>query len=176
MPLPELSTPRLRLVPVRPEDVDSLHRLFTDPFVKRFLFDDVTITRQRAEEELSAALEAERDHGLGTWLVKPRREEAVAGFVGLRPIGDTKEAEILYGFYPAFTGKGLALETTRAALSWLFATRDISRVLGITDPENAASCRLLGRLGMRPLADYPILNYHQLTREDFERARLGSTA
>lgn len=170
MPIPELTTPRLRLVPVTPADLDALHRLFADPFVRRFLFDDVVIPKSRAKEEVDAALKAEKEHGVGMWIVRPLDEDELAGFVGIRPIGDTSEVEILYGFYSEFTGRGLATEATRTALCWLFASRSVSRVLGITDPANEESTRVLERLGMRPMPDYPIVNYHQLTREDFERA------
>ena len=43
MAFPVLRTQRLVLLPCTPEDVDSLHTLFTAPEVRRYLWDDVVI-------------------------------------------------------------------------------------------------------------------------------------
>jgi len=55
MPLPVLRTPRLVLVPFAPEDLDALHALWTDEHVRRYLWDDIVISRERATETFKGA-------------------------------------------------------------------------------------------------------------------------
>ena len=57
MSLPILRTPRLTLQPYRLDDIDLLHQLWTTPEVRRYLWDDIVITRQRAEETVRAAID-----------------------------------------------------------------------------------------------------------------------
>lgn len=46
--------------------------------------------------------------------------------------------------------KGLATEACRASLEFGFATLGLERILGLVLPENAASIRVLEKVGMRP--------------------------
>lgn len=48
------------------EDVGYLHRLWTDPAVRRFFWDDEVITRRRAEAAIREAVEDFGRHGLGS--------------------------------------------------------------------------------------------------------------
>ncbi|HET7450375.1 MAG TPA: GNAT family protein [Gaiellaceae bacterium] len=46
-------------------------------------------------------------------------------------------------------GKGFATEAARAVVDWAFATAGMHRVVGRTEARNAASARVLEKLGMR---------------------------
>ncbi|MCU0635807.1 MAG: hypothetical protein MUE41_13110 [Gemmatimonadaceae bacterium] len=50
--LPTLATARLSLTPTTARDVDALWTLWTDPDVRRYLWDDRTITRDEAAATL----------------------------------------------------------------------------------------------------------------------------
>jgi hypothetical protein len=45
-----------RDVPFASEDLDALHALWTDPDVRRYLWDDIVISRERAAETVDDAL------------------------------------------------------------------------------------------------------------------------
>ena len=149
MPLPELRTARLRLRPFGVGDVDAIHALWTDPGVRRFLWDDRVIGRERAAEEVSSALKDEAEGGFGLWTLHLRAAWGVIGFCGFRRMHGADELELLYGLLPGHWGKGLAVEASRAALDQLFAACSPPRVYALADPPNAQSFRVMEKLGMR---------------------------
>jgi RimJ/RimL family protein N-acetyltransferase len=57
----------LRLRPAEHADLDRLWALWTDPDVRRFLWDDVTISREHAAEVLGGLIEAGVASGRGLW-------------------------------------------------------------------------------------------------------------
>ena len=58
MKLPVIQTQRLELVPFREEDIDALHHHWTDPQVRRWLWDDVVIPKERVAETVRWTIEA----------------------------------------------------------------------------------------------------------------------
>ncbi len=149
MALPHLRTRRLELRPFALADVDALHALWTDPLVRRWLWDDEMISRERAADVVASSLAGTRE-GAGSWCVTVTGESTLAGFCALMPLGE--ELELLYGLAPAYWGRGLAVEAARAVLSWLFATSAIPRVWAGADHPNTRSFAVMDRLGMRPAA------------------------
>jgi ribosomal-protein-alanine N-acetyltransferase len=145
---PELRTERLFLRPYRAEDLDALHALWTDPDVRRYLWDDVVIARDLAEEVLRASLALFEQRGFGQWAVFLQGEPDLIGFCGYRLHEDTPE--LLFGLLRTYWGRGLATEAARAVLHDGFTRLGFARVVAATDPPNAASVRVLQRLGMRP--------------------------
>ena len=144
-----LSTPRLHLRRYTPGDVDALHAIWIDPDVRRYLWDEQVIPRSTALEVVQAALESASTLDFGQWMLTTHRDEPV-GFCGFRPFEPRDdEAELIYGLLPCWWKRGLAVEAATAALDWAFDERGLSRVVAATDPPNAASVRVMERLGMR---------------------------
>jgi RimJ/RimL family protein N-acetyltransferase len=142
-------TARTRLRPASMQDVGYLHRLWTEPAVRRFFWDDEVITRARAEAAVREAVGDFGRHGWGLW-ISERREGggAPVGFCGLRHLDGGPEVEVLYGISPAEWGRGYATEISQAILRYGFETAGLARIWGIADPENLASRRVLEKIGM----------------------------
>ena len=142
-------TARTRLRPASMRDVGYLHRLWTEPAVRRFFWDDEVITRGRAEAAVREGVEDFGRHGLGLW-ISERREggRAPVGFCGLRHLDGGPEVEVLYGISPAEWGRGYATEIAQAILRYGFETAGLTRIWGIADAENLASRRVLEKIGM----------------------------
>jgi ribosomal-protein-alanine N-acetyltransferase len=68
-------------------------------------------------------------------------------FKGLEPEG---RAEIGYGILEAYQGRGYATEAVRAALAWAFGHPELQAVEAETEPDNAASQRVLAKCGFLP--------------------------
>ena len=172
MALPTLHTTRLTLRPWRLDDIDELHVLWTRPEVRRYLWDDQTITRERAEATVREFM-APQDEGLGGWLLLDRPTDQPVGFAALirREPGDP---ELLYGLAPESWGRGLATEAGRAVLAYAFTAVGCGRVTAATDVPNVASARVMERLGMR-FTHRGTLNgldtvFYDIGREDFVTA------
>jgi ribosomal-protein-alanine N-acetyltransferase len=162
---------RTTLRPVGPEDVPALHALWTDSDVRRFLWDDVSISEERAAEVVAASGADFTAHAFGFWMVYETASGQFAGFCGLRP-SKGGEPELLFGFWPRYWGQGLATEASRAVLKYAFEVLACPHVVAATDVPNAASARTLARIGMQ-FERRGALNgldtlFYRLSRERFQ--------
>ncbi len=135
--------------------MDDLHRLWSLDEVRRYLWDDQPVSRAQVEETVAAAIRSFDEHGYGQWVVFPRLgrgdrgADGAIGFCGLTACESAGEAELLYGLAPAVWHRGLATEAARAMLRLGFEEHGLSRVVAVCDRPNAASIRVMERLGMR---------------------------
>jgi [ribosomal protein S5]-alanine N-acetyltransferase len=149
MGLPTLETARLVLRPWSLDDIDALHQIWTDAHVRRYLWDDEVISRQRAAAAVEAAVTSANQCGVGLWNVHSKPPLALAGFCGFRFIGDTRDIELLYGLLPEYCGRGLATEAARATLAHGFEAGLFRRVYARMDVMNRASIGVVERLGTK---------------------------
>ena len=86
--------------------------------------------------------------GFGLYLTELREGAIPIGMCGLIKRESLADVDIGFAFLPAFWGQGYAYEASLAVI--VYAKRDfaLTRLVGITSPENRKSIRLLGRLGM----------------------------
>ena len=145
----QLETVRLRLRPFVASDLDALHLLWTNPDVRRYLWDDVEISRDRAEAVIGLSIESFSSRGFGFWAVFFRENtDNLIGFCGLRTFGDTEDVEILYGIHPSHWGQGIATEASEAVLNFGFQTCGLTKIYAGADSPNASSFRVIEKLGM----------------------------
>src|SRR5262245_44417418 len=146
--LASIHTSRLRVRPYRENDLDALHALWTDPQVRRYLWDDRVIERTLAAEVMRGSIASTAAEGFGHWAVCPTGGDALIGFCGLRRLDDGPDVELLYGLAPAYWHRGLATEAARAMLRFGFGQLGFARIFALTDAPNTASVAVMQRLGM----------------------------
>jgi aminoglycoside 6'-N-acetyltransferase len=73
----------------------------------------------------------------------------LVGDIGVFLDHDGRYAEIGFTLARHSQGRGVAATAVREAIGLIFAATKVDRVFGITDARNAASVRLLERVGMR---------------------------
>ena len=71
-------------------------------------------------------------------------------FKGLSPDG---AVEIGYGLLPEYEGQGYATEAVKAVTDWALAQPGVNTVEAETDPDNAASQRVLAKCGFLPTGE-----------------------
>ena len=164
-----VETARLRLRMLRPEDLDDLAALFADPEVMKYVADGKPASREETRKALDSIIQHWRRHGFGRWAVEDKTTGEFVGFGGLRSLFGT--SEVVYHFATRHWGKGLATELGRASLRYGFETHRFARIVAIAKPENAASIRVMEKLGMRYEKDanyYGIdVTQYEINREDF---------
>lgn len=148
--LPVLETPRLVLKALTLEAVEAAHRLWTEPGVRLYLWDDEIITPERARVPLSQSEADFERHGFGLWGVYRPPDSRLIGFCGLRQADLMPEPELLFGLTESEWGKGLAREAATAVLHFGFDRLRLPLIGAATDLPNRASVRLLARLGFSP--------------------------
>jgi RimJ/RimL family protein N-acetyltransferase len=147
--MPTLSTARLVLRPISPSDVDALHCFWTDPSVRKYLWDNEIISRDTVVEIVRASDACFRELGSGLFAFELASEPGqLVGFCGLRHMDGTDDIELLYGVLPRYWGEGLVTEAAREVLRHGFETCGLERIMGATDTPNQRSVRVMQRLGM----------------------------
>jgi RimJ/RimL family protein N-acetyltransferase len=145
-------TERLHLRPFEPGDLDALVAMHGDPDVVRYLYFDVRgrdeLRTMLAEKQVRVTLAKEGD---GLNLAAARRDtgEVVADMTLFWRSEQHHQGEVGYIVHPAHGGHGYATEATRALLRLGFEELGLHRICGRLDARNAASARLLERVGMR---------------------------
>jgi RimJ/RimL family protein N-acetyltransferase len=145
--VPILETPRLRLRPFAHDDVDVLYAQWTDPDVRRYLWDGRVIARDEVLAVVDESIAAFASRGSGFWVIEIGAPPVVIGFAGLRPLPDATDLELYYGIDPRHWRHGYATEAARAVLRYGFDVLGLDAIPIRTDGPNAASVAVMERLG-----------------------------
>jgi ribosomal-protein-alanine N-acetyltransferase len=152
MPLP-IRTGRLEIRPFTIADVAEVHVAYSDPDVGWPLAPGgVSRSLDDTREVVAAILRFhEGSEGLGPWAVVELASGSVMGDCGLFRCEDAwayGELELAYRLRKEAWGRGLATEAAAAVLRYAFEEMDAPRVVADLDAGNAASLRVLEKVGM----------------------------
>ena len=86
------------------------------------------------------------------WIIE-RQDGTHIGDLCFKGLEDNKNPEIGYGILDEFQGKGYATEAVKLALLWAFGHPEITAVEAESDPDNAASQRVLEKCGFHANGD-----------------------
>jgi RimJ/RimL family protein N-acetyltransferase len=152
MPDYPIETQRLRLRPFTRGDVDAVFSYRGREDVCAFLFDE-PMSREACAEAVQVrvgqvALTAEGDKIV--LAVERRDAVGVIGEVSLIwRSEENRQGELGYIFHPDAHGQGFATEASRALLRFGFEGAGLHRIYARCDARNAASAKVMARLGMR---------------------------
>lgn len=146
LPTPTLRTDRLLLRPFADEDADDLWALHSDAHVLRYWDSPPWTDRARADRFLATCRRL-AEEGSGARVVI-EHEGAFLGWVGLSEWNpDHRSARLGFVLGATAWGHGYATEAARALLGWAFDALPLNRVQAEADTRNAASTRVLEKLG-----------------------------
>ena len=151
-PIYPIRTERLLLRPFALDDLDARHAYESRPDVARFLYWRPR-TRAECAEKLNASLDTTTIEQEGDTLkiaVTLADSGALIGDVNLEWLSrEHSSAEIGYIFHPDHHGHGYAREAAAELLRLGFDELGVHRIIGRCEARNAASARVLSKLGMR---------------------------
>jgi ribosomal-protein-alanine N-acetyltransferase len=147
------STDRLILRPHTVEDAAYLMALNADPEVVRYTGDGPFASLEGAAVVATSLARQYAERRLGRFVVVERRSGRAIGWCGLRWHDDEGAADLGFRLSRDRWGEGFATEAARACLTY-------GDALGIgifarAMPANAASVRVLHKLGFRETASAP---------------------
>ena len=145
----EIQTQRLVLRPLKSGDLDAIHRLWTAPGVRRYLWDDEIIPRDRTEDILQENERLFTEKSFGLWGGWSQTRERLIGFSGFWYFREPPEPEILYGIADDLWGRGYASEMAAAMVAYGFEKLNVPKIIGSTDAPNVASSRVMEKLGFQ---------------------------
>lgn len=149
-----IETPRLRLRPFTPADLDAFTALAADPEFQAWSLTG-PLDADQAQRKLEALIALYETQGFSKWAIEMRQAPRIIGYcgLGLEEIEGRSLPEFGYRLAPASRGQGLATEAARAAIEDAFDRLGMSEIHAFAEPGNAASLRVLEKLGLSYLRD-----------------------
>ena len=146
-----LETERLALDEFTLGDAPYILEALTDPSFTENIGDRGLTALEDARAYLEGGpLPAYRDPGHHMWRVTEKATGEVVGMCGLIKRDGLDDVDVGYALLPRFWGKGYAQEAAAACVNWGLKVKGYSRIVAIIKPGNAASAKVLGKLGMQP--------------------------
>ena len=148
LPQPELRSERLCLREVHDDDAPALFAIHSDPQVMRYWSYPAWTQAAQAEQKVADIQRQRRELDILVWTIADAGTDRLIGTSAVFAIDLAQgRAEIGYSLHRDWHGRGLASETLRLILRYLFDELGLRRIEADADPRNAASCRLLEKLG-----------------------------
>jgi [ribosomal protein S5]-alanine N-acetyltransferase len=145
-----LETQRLILREFKQEDTQKLVSILANSKVMKFSPTGI-LSMSQTQEKVESFITSYKKYGFGKWAVILKESSELIGYCGIavETIDYQDEREIGYRFDSKFWGKGLATEAASAALEYGFEKFQLPYILGIVEPSNTASVRVLEKVNMK---------------------------
>jgi len=143
-----LETPRLILRTWTLEDVPAAGLFYGDPEVMRFLGGKALATPEEVREKVAKRIAHQQKHGFSLWAVIEKATGRLIGACGLTHLEDGPEVEVGYHFARDVWGQGFATEAASACMRLGFERLGLARIVGVVDPANLTSKRVLEKIGL----------------------------
>jgi ribosomal-protein-alanine N-acetyltransferase len=145
-----LSTERLALRWLTPDDAPAQFALFSDPEVMRYWSSAAWTDIGQARAAIEQVLAEYRDHSSLRFAIVLRSSGEMIGNIRLYDFVDqNRRCDIGYALARQHWGNGYLAEAMTAVLDYAFAELNLIRVEADIDPRNDASARLLERMAFQ---------------------------
>lgn len=134
-----------------PADLDAYcSTILGDPAVMKMLPGAEAMALEAARPRAWALMHDHwEQHGFGPWLLFERHSSRLLGHCGLKYWPQSDDVEVLYALAPMAWGQGYATEAARRAVQSGFDDLQLPRLIAAAARDNAASLRVIGKLGMQ---------------------------
>lgn len=171
MNIPTITTARLTLRPLAPEDAGALHRIYQVEGVLRYFPSPLPPPLEKVQKFIQDQTQHWEEHGYGNWALVPQDGTQLIGWAGPQFLPETGETEIGYLLARPSWGCGYATETALASLDFIFTNFNFPHIIALVHPENAASRHVLEKCGLRLLDRQTYFGMemcrYTIEREDF---------
>ena len=150
LPMSALPTERLILRKITMEDRDAVFSWAKDPVVSQYGSWSAHRTAHDTETFIESCLKQYDVEGLGPWVIQLRENNEVIGTCGFGYLDKLdRRGGIGYFLAQSHWGRGYATEAARAVLRFGFGALALNRIEARCMPVNAASERVMQKLGMK---------------------------
>jgi ribosomal-protein-alanine N-acetyltransferase len=149
-----LATERLILTEWRGPDWLELRPIATDPEVMRYITGGRPWSDERIRSFVDRQIKLYADRGFCRWKLIEKSSGDTIGFCGVGIWREGLEPEIGWWLARPNWGRGLATEAAQVALADIFERVKLDRVVSIARPANAASTRIMEKLGLKFNRDF----------------------
>lgn len=145
-----LETERLTLREATTDDAAFVLELLNEPGYIRWVADRGLRTRDDAARYIAEKFQPSyAQNGFGFYVVELKDDGAPIGICGFAKRETLDDPDIGFSFLERFWGRGYAFEAAAATFEYGQRVLGLTRIVGVTAPDNTSSIKLLERLGLR---------------------------
>lgn len=180
-----IETKNLILREFRDSDLEGLFELESNTEVHTYLGNTPIKTKKEAEKIISFFYSQYEERGIGRFATIEKSSGKFVGWTGLKFNQSKKEmlngqidfTDIGYRLIPEFWGKGYATEASLASLDYGFKERNIDSIYAAAEVANAASNRVLKKIGLLLVNEFIFKKrncyWYELKKESYELQRMS---
>lgn len=145
-----LETDRLVLRWLAVENAAFILQLLNEPSFLHFIGDKGVRTIDDARDYiLNGPVRSYERFGFGLYLTELKETRVPIGICGLLKRESLEDVDVGFAFLPQFWQQGYAFESASAVMAYGRDVLGLDRIVAITSPDNDASIKVLGKLGLR---------------------------
>jgi RimJ/RimL family protein N-acetyltransferase len=157
-------TPRLILSRFTEADAPLLLQLNSDPEIVKYVHERPLQTEEEARIIIINIILPQYKNNLGRWAIHTKDSNEFMGWCGLKYLPLRDEIDLGYRLMKKCWGKGYATEAAKHTLSYGFTELKLPLITGRAHIENAASIKVLEKIGMQFVSegivdDCPVRTY-----------------
>lgn len=144
-----IETSRLILREFQQDDCSQLAPILANPQAMQFSTTGV-LSMVDTQAKIKSFITSYQEHGFGKWAMLLKKQNRLVGYCGIaiERINRKAEPELGYRLDPQVWGQGLATEAASACIRYGTQHLELPYLLGIVEPANIASIRVLEKVGM----------------------------
>jgi RimJ/RimL family protein N-acetyltransferase len=144
-----VQTERLVLRKLTVADAGFVLDLLNQPSFMKNIGDRGVRTIAAAEQYIrDRVIESYERLGFGMFAVELKADGGVMGLCGLVKRDELPDVDIGFAFLPQFWSKGYAAESAAAIVRFAFDRLALQRLVGIVNPDNFGSIKVLEKIGL----------------------------
>jgi len=145
-----VETERLVVRRLSSDDAEFILDLLNQPSFLRYIGDKGVRNTDDALRYIQTGPQASYEQfGFGLYLVELKESGAAIGICGLIKRDSLPDVDVGFAFLPDYWSQGYAFESTSAVMTYGREVLGLKRILAITSLDNAASIRLLEKVGLK---------------------------
>ena len=129
-------------------DIEDLFAITNETDIFRYFPTKTGWTIEKTERSIFHQIQHWDKYGYGQMAVTLADSGQLMGWCGLEFLPETNETEVGYLLSKAFWGKGYATEAAKESVKFGVENVGLKEIIGLTDPENIASQKVLQKCGM----------------------------
>jgi len=143
-------TERLVVRRLSSDDAEFILDLLNQPSFLRYIGDKGVRNTDDALRYIQTGPQASYEQfGFGLYLVELKESGVAIGICGLIKRDSLPDVDVGFAFLPDYWSQGYAFESTSAVMTYGREVLGLKRILAITSLDNAASIRLLEKVGLK---------------------------
>jgi len=151
-----MDSERLSYRAVTPADLQAFHGLVRDEHIRRFMMDGNVFSPEWSLGHIRDSQALLASTGKGLWLAHEKQTGELVGFCGFLLLPEVHDRpELVYALTERFTGRGFATEMAHASIAEARRHAPLDEILASVDAVNAASVRVLQKLGFDRVGTQP---------------------